>query len=91
MKEITISVEGMSCQGCVKSVERILSKQEGVKEVNSVEIGQATFAFNEDAQNLDDVLAALNKAKFPAKLTEQTFARQLPRDKKTANQDTCIS
>lgn len=70
MKEITISVEGMSCQGCVKSVERILSKQEGVKEVNSVEIGQAKFAFNEDAQNLDDVLAALNKAKFPAKLTE---------------------
>ncbi len=70
MKEITISVEGMSCQGCVKSVARILSKQEGVKEVKSVEIGQATFAFNEDAQNIDDVLAALNKAKFPAKLTE---------------------
>ncbi len=67
MSQVTLTVEGMSCGGCVKSVERILGKQEGVDEVGHVEIGEATFEHDASKQSLDEILAALAKAKFPAR------------------------
>lgn len=66
MSTITLHVEGMSCGGCVKSVERILSKQPGVTHVGGVAIGEATFTHDASTQALDEIIAALNKAKFPA-------------------------
>lgn len=66
MNTITLKVEGMSCGGCVKSVERILSKQPGVTHVEAVEIGQATITHDETTQALDEILAALSRANFLA-------------------------
>ena len=64
---VKLSIEGMSCQGCVKSVERILGKQPGVEGVQDVAIGEATITHEESKQALDEILEALNKAKFPSR------------------------
>lgn len=64
---VKLSIEGMSCQGCVKSVTRILEKQPGVEHVEHVAIGEATFTHEENEQELDAIIDALNKAKFPTR------------------------
>ena len=66
-KTVKLSIEGMSCQGCVKSVERILTKQPGVEQIEHVELGLATFTYEEEKQSLDTILEALDRAKFPAR------------------------
>lgn len=68
MNQVILKVEGMSCGGCVKSVERILGKQEGVKEVSHVEIGEAHLTLDEGKQSVEEIIVALGKASFPARV-----------------------
>ncbi len=65
MQEQTIKIEGMSCQGCVGSVERVLMALAGVEQVEvSLEQGQARVRF--DPQQLSEaaVRAAIVSAGF---------------------------
>ncbi len=52
----TYSVEGMTCQGCVSSVESKLGKIDGVQtyEVN-LEIGEAVVEFDTEKVKSDDI------------------------------------
>ena len=54
MQEQTIKIAGMSCQGCVRSVERVLTGLAGVEKVAvSLEQGHAQVRF--DPQQVSDV------------------------------------
>ena len=59
METVELKVEGMDCEGCVKSVTRMLSGVPGVQKVD-VSLAQANAKVTYDPSKVD--LAAMKKA-----------------------------
>lgn len=67
MDTAKISVGGMSCQGCVRSVERVLQAQQGVAEARvSLELKEANVSFDPQRVALETLKAAIRDAGFDA-------------------------
>lgn len=65
MDHITIPVEGMTCGGCVKSVERALSHQSGVSAAKaSLEAKQVKVDFDGAQVSRDQLEQTIRKAGF---------------------------
>lgn len=65
MDNIQIPVEGMTCGGCVKSVERALSAQTGVSSAKaSLEGKNVDVAFDAAATSRAQLEQAIRKAGF---------------------------
>ena len=65
MESTTIKVQGMTCGGCVASVERVLRALEGVGKVDvSLERAQATVEFDATRVKLGDLHAAIEDAGY---------------------------
>ena len=60
MKEI-LEVKGMTCGNCVKKVQKIISRFDGVSDV-SVDLQRMEAAFECDPQNtsVEDIVKAIN-------------------------------
>lgn len=69
MTEITLKVGGMSCQGCVASVKKLLEGESGVSSV-AVDLGQAEahVCFDPVATDASRLVAILNDAGYPSSL-----------------------
>ncbi len=67
-QQITLTVEGMTCGGCVKSVTNVLSRLNGVSEVN-VDLAnkRASFQLAEGGASLQDAKNAIEDAGFLAR------------------------
>lgn len=65
MKEMTIFIEGMTCQHCVKRVTEALLKA-GVEDAD-VEIGKARIVFDENKVTLSEISKALDEAGYRLK------------------------
>ena len=64
MQEITLSVVGMGCEGCKKTVTQALSKVEGVQSTEiDLKKGTATVTYNEPASR-DDLVTSVQKAGY---------------------------
>jgi len=66
MVEISISIEGMSCQHCVMAVKKALDALGGVQG-SDVEVGSATVRFDESALKAGDIEAAIVNAGYRIK------------------------
>ncbi len=67
MEEAIIKVKGMSCQGCVKSVTRVLQELPGVSRAEvSLERGEARVNYDVAQVGLDAVRRAVADAGFEA-------------------------
>ena len=65
METITMKVKGMTCGGCVASVERVLRELEGVEKVDvSLEKGEASVAFDAAKVEREDLRAAIEDAGY---------------------------
>lgn len=65
----TIRVEGMTCGGCVVSVEQVLSKRDGVKSVEvSLEKKQAIVKYDPTKVTPEQLAEAINQIGYKAKL-----------------------
>ena len=65
MEKAIIKVNGMTCTGCVASVERVLQALDGVGKVAvSLERAQATVEFDEARVKLTDLHAAIEDAGY---------------------------
>ncbi len=62
---MTLKIDGMHCGACVRRVTLTLEKTPGVK-VGTVAIGSATI----EASDPEPVLAALEKAGYPAQVSQ---------------------
>lgn len=66
---VELKVDGMTCQGCVRSVTKKLS---GVAGVSSVAVdlaaGNATVQYDDAAAKTDDLIAAVEQIGFHATL-----------------------
>ncbi len=66
---MTLSIDGMSCGGCVTAVTKALSAVPGVK-VRSVAVGSAKIEAG-DASAAGKAIAALKVAGYPARATTE--------------------
>jgi len=67
MEEAIIKVKGMSCQGCVKSVTRVLQELPGVSRAEvSLERGEARVNYDVAQVGLDAMRRAVADAGFEA-------------------------
>ncbi len=68
MKKITLSIAGMSCQGCANTVKAALAGVEGVRRADiSLEQEQARLVL-EDAGSVDALVSAVREAGYQASL-----------------------
>jgi copper chaperone CopZ len=63
MKELTLKIEGMTCNHCVMHVKKELEKMEGVN-VKEVKIGSAEIEYNENITKPDDFFAVIEEAGY---------------------------
>ncbi|MBW4043773.1 heavy-metal-associated domain-containing protein [Acidipila rosea] len=65
MSEVTLKIDGMHCGACVRRVTQTLEKLDGVK-VEDVTVGAARVEASDPASATPAILAALQKAGYPA-------------------------
>ena len=77
MKQINLPVEGMTCASCVTRVEKIISKFDGVKNVNvNLATERVSFEVEKDNFNLDSVAEAVQD--YGYKLKIETAVKSKP-------------
>lgn len=65
MNETTLSIGGMTCQGCVNSVTNALRRVAGVEEAQvSLESASALVRYDEQRTSIATLRAAVEKAGF---------------------------
>ncbi|AXT47814.1 MULTISPECIES: heavy-metal-associated domain-containing protein [Chromobacterium] len=65
MSELIMKVDGMTCQGCVKSVSGVLSGMAGVSEAEvSLEAKQAKVVYDAEIVSPEELAAAVEDAGF---------------------------
>jgi len=65
METITLDVKGMSCQGCVGSVTRVLKGTPGVQEVQvTLQPGRANVMFDPARTNAGQLRQAIEDAGY---------------------------
>jgi copper chaperone CopZ len=74
--ELTLSIEGMHCGGCIHRVTTALQGVDGVK-VGSVEVGSAEVSFDSNRANAEEIAAAVNRIGFSAQVEESQGDRNV--------------
>jgi Cu+-exporting ATPase len=69
MPEFTLRIDNMHCGSCVRRVSRALAATEGLQ-VNEVRVGAARVSSSKDPAPVEQAVAALEKAGYPARLEE---------------------
>lgn len=68
MNQLTLTIEGMTCEHCVRAVRNRLASTGGVK-VEDVQVGSARIAWDPERTNLDaieDAIADEGYTAYPA-------------------------
>ena len=63
MAEITLKIEGMSCQHCVMNVKKALDSIDGVTS-STVSVGRATVVVNDAETDNDVIVKAVQDAGY---------------------------
>lgn len=69
MEHLHLTIEGMSCEHCVRAVRGRLEKTAGVK-VGDVQIGSATLDYDTAQTNIDDIEEAIADEGYTAFVAE---------------------
>ncbi|HVW86589.1 MAG TPA: heavy metal-associated domain-containing protein [Bryobacteraceae bacterium] len=65
--KVELQVQGMTCQGCVRSIETKLSTISGVEYAHvNLGAGKATVEFDDDRANPDQLIGAIEQIGFHA-------------------------
>jgi len=65
MKKITLTVKGMTCMGCVRSVKNVLEPIPGVSSVDiALETGQVAIDYDPAVADADQFKAAIRDAGY---------------------------
>lgn len=63
MEDLTLQIDGMSCDHCVARVQKALSKLDGVN-VRNVEVGSAEMSYDPSRVSPDRILEAVDAIGF---------------------------
>ena len=65
MEKITLTVKGMTCMGCVKSIKNVLEPIPGVAGVEiALDSGQVTISYDATKAGIDQFTAAIQDAGY---------------------------
>jgi copper ion binding protein len=65
MEKVALKVQGMTCNGCVASVSRVLKAVPGVEQADvSLQPGQATVTFDAARTNVQELRDAIEDAGY---------------------------
>jgi copper chaperone len=67
MREITLQIDGMSCQHCVMRVKKAVEGLEGISET-SIDTGSARIVFDDSKIQQADIENAILKAGYKLKV-----------------------
>ncbi len=65
MERLTLSIEGMSCDHCVRAVRGALESVGGVR-VDNVEIGSAEVRYDPDRASAEEIVEAVSDEGYQA-------------------------
>ena len=83
-QKIELDITGMTCASCSSRIEKVLNKQQGVREANvNLALERATIAYNGAEMSPNELIQKIEQIGFGAKLHEQqqTDHRQLAIEK----------
>ena len=69
MPEFTLRIENMHCGSCIRRVSQALASTNGL-DVKEVRVGAARLSYPQNPAPVEQALAALAKAGYPARLEE---------------------
>ncbi len=69
METVRLTVEGMTCEHCIRSVDQAVRRVEGVREAQ-VEIGNVQVTFDPNAARVDQIVEAVEDEGYVAYRTE---------------------
>jgi copper chaperone CopZ len=69
MPEFTLRIENMHCGACIRRVSQALAATDGL-EVKEVRVGAARVSSSNDPAPVEQAVAALEKAGYPARLED---------------------
>jgi copper chaperone len=69
MERLELTIEGMSCEHCVRAVRGRLERTPGVK-VDDVQVGSATIEYDPAATSIDDLEEAIADEGYTAFVAE---------------------
>jgi copper chaperone len=69
MERLNLTIEGMSCEHCLRAVRGRLERTPGVK-VDDVQIGSATLAYDPSTTTVDDIEEAIADEGYTAFVAE---------------------
>ena len=68
--KLELNVDGMSCDACVRSIERKLSKVAGVESARvNLETGKATVEYDDSRARVDQLIGAVEQIGYHATRT----------------------
>ena len=66
--KVELTVEGMTCEGCVRSVQRKLSKVAGVESAHvNLEAGKATVEYDDSLADPGQLVSAVEQLGYQAR------------------------
>ncbi len=68
MADIILKITGMTCNGCVKSVTRVLEELDGVENVQVSLSGSTNVVFDESKVSIAQLIEAIEDAGFEAEI-----------------------
>eukprot|EP00111_Clytia_hemisphaerica_P000292 TCONS_00000743-protein len=69
MKTVLLAIEGMTCQSCVKTITEVMSKKDGVKNINvSLEKNNALIEYDSDNVDVSFLCQSIEEMGFDAYL-----------------------
>ena len=69
MEKLNLTIEGMTCEHCVRAVRGRLERTPGVK-VDDVQVGAVTLEFDPSKTNIDEVEMAIADEGYTAFVAE---------------------
>lgn len=69
MERVALSIDGMTCGHCVRSVDRALKGLAGLT-VEQVKVGQATVSFDPVALSSTDIVKAIESEGYGVTVTQ---------------------
>ena len=68
MADIILKITGMTCNGCVKSVTRVLEELDGVENVQVSLSGSTNVVFDESKVSIAQLIEAIEDAGFEVEI-----------------------
>ncbi len=81
MKQIKLTLEGMTCASCANNIDRILHQTEGISQANvNLANDTALITYDEDKVSSDDMIKAVESIGYHAKVSKSTTTLTLKVD-----------